>query len=335
MALSVVVRFSKLIEPNHKGSIEKGQAMTHRSIRRRTLLGLAASIPWMGLSPPAFASAHKGLDLKSPEGSHLANVKLRGSLRDEWVWRHYWGETYAALAEGPPVPLFKFQGLIKAKWTDNGDGTYSELLYDISGNVDWETGALLDRFENPITGQMNEVMHTWDGPNLTTHSKFGPVYPWTAEKPTEPVVLPWRVVDGSVWLTERGNFERPHPLDPKEWPLASSGDKTVSMINVTLSGALSDLENTDIMSAPHNMKWTAMRSWMPWLLLGQRPGLMLTIGMGRKISGPDAIPDSMRRILDALQPNYLESDTPWSEASNSWTRYKAIRRPVGSSGKAP
>ena len=39
---------------------------------------------------------------------------------DEWVFRYYWGDVYAVLPERLPVPMFKFQGLIKAKWTNNG-----------------------------------------------------------------------------------------------------------------------------------------------------------------------------------------------------------------------
>ena len=299
--------------------------MTAFSISRRRIVSYAGVMPLavFGIHGPA----HAAIDFTDPEEGHKANVKLRGSLANEWVWRHYWGETYAALPDGPPIPLYKFEGLIKAKWTDNGDRTHSELLYDMAGHTDWETGELLDRFENPITGKANQAMHIWDGPNLTTHSSAGPIYPWTVEKPTEPVTLPWKVIDGSVWLTERGNFERPHPLDPAEWPMASSGKTTVSMINVTLTASLLDLENADLKSAPHNMKWTAMRSWMPWLLLGQRPGLMLTIGMGRKVSGPQAVPASMLKIIEELQPNYLTADLPWTEPSNSWTRYKAERQP--------
>ena len=64
-------------------------------------------------------------------------------------------------------------------------------------------------------------------------------------QPTEPVVLPWNVIDGHVWLTDEAVFERPHPLKPDEWPLASSGEKTVSSINLTLSGRLEDLENPE------------------------------------------------------------------------------------------
>jgi len=295
-------------------------------IGRRKFLVYASAVPFAarGFLRPA----HAAINFADPEEGHKANVKLRGSLQNEWVWRHYWGESYAVLPNGAPIPLYKFEGLIKAKWTDNGDGTHTELLFDLAGHTDWETGELLERFENPITGVTNQAMHIWDGPNATTYSKFGPIYPWTVESPKDPVALPWKVIDGSVWLTERGNFERPHPLDPAEWPLASSGPKTVSMVNVTLTADLTDLENANLVSAPHSMKWTAMRSWMPWLLLGQRPGLMLTIGMGRKISGPTAISGSMKKIIDSLQPNYLTSEQPWADVSNSWTRYKSERDPI-------
>ncbi|MEQ8733409.1 MAG: DUF1838 family protein, partial [Rhodospirillaceae bacterium] len=273
-------------------------------------------------------SDRQAIDFADPDDGLRANVKLRGSLANEWVWRHYWGDVLAVLPEGAPVPMFKFQGLIKAKWTNNGDGTYTELLYDTSAFLDKDSEEILSGFKNPITGQSNEVIQVWDGPSSTTLTRNGPVYPWTQSQPTEPVVLPWNVIDGHVWLTEEAVFERPHPLQPNEWPLASSGEKTVSSINLTLSGRLEDLENAELMSAPHDMNWVSMRSWLPWLLMGQRPGLLMTRGIGRKISGPDALPVKMLEVIERQQPNYLTSEAPWDKPMNSWQRYSEMRQPI-------
>jgi hypothetical protein len=286
--------------------------------RRRALQAASIAPALAVLKPdPVFAA----LNLSDPSESHKAHVKLRGSLGNAWVFRHYWGDVYAVLPERLPVPLFKFQGLIKAKWTNNGDGTHSETLYDMSSFLDWNTEAILETFTNSISHEQNTVIQVWDGPSFTKYTAAGPVYPWTTTPPTTPVALPWRVEDGHVWLPERASFERPHPLDPKEWPKASSGKTTLSMVNVTLSGALADLVD-ETQSAPHDMRWTATRSWLPWLHLGQMPGQLLTIGTGRKISGPDVLPAKMLEIIARQQPDYLTSDQPWTEAMSSWERYK-------------
>jgi hypothetical protein len=271
--------------------------------------------------------ADGGLDISDPVRGHLANVKLRGTLGNGWIYRQYRGETYAVLAGKAPRAMFRFQGLIKAKWTDNGDGTHTEVLYDTAAFLDWDTQDYLEKFKNPITGRINHPIHTWDGPRTTTYTANGPVYPWTRTRPTNPVILPWRVVDGYAWLDEQASFERPHVLKPEEWPLASSGDNTVSMVSVSIGGRIADLANPALASARHNLRWTAMRSWLPWLLLGQRPGLMLTVGSGRELSGPDAVPDSMLEILDRQQANFLVSEQPWKEATNSWSRYMQQRLP--------
>lgn len=290
---------------------------------RRTALTIAAAAPAFGAIglPPARAA----INLLDPVQGHKANVKLRGSLGNAWVWRDYWGEVHAVLPERLPVPMFKFQGLIKAKWTDNGDGTHSETLYDTSAFLDWRTEAILDTFDNPITNEKNDVIQVWDGPSTTTYTVNGPVYPGTPKRAAEPVSLPWRVEDGQVWLSETASFERPHPLSPDEWPKASSGKTTRSLISLTLSARLADLED-DTLSAPHDMRWTAVRSWLPWLHLGQMPGHLLTIGTGRKIPSPDALPPKMLEIITRQQPNYLTSDQPWTEAMSSWERYKRQRK---------
>ncbi|MEQ9110339.1 MAG: DUF1838 family protein [Rhodospirillaceae bacterium] len=291
-----------------------------------TALAFGASVQFSKTG--AAANHSDNIDFTNPEDGLRANVKLRGSLGNEWVWRHYWGDVLAVLPDGAPIPMFKFQGLIKAKWTDNGDGTHTELLYDTSAFLDKDSEEILTIFENPITGQLNETIQVWDGPSSTTLTRNGPVYPWTQVPPTEPVILPWQVVDGHVWLTEQAVFERPHPLQPNEWPLASSGEKTVSSINLTLSGRLEELQNPDLVSAPHDMNWVSMRSWLPWLLMGQRPGLLMTRGIGRKISGPDALPSKMLEIIERQQPNYLTSEAPWEKPMNSWQRYAATREPI-------
>ncbi len=288
--------------------------------RRNVLTSLAAASV---ASVAGAGSADAGINLFDPIEGHKANVKLRGSLGNEWVFRHYWGDVYAVLPERLPIPLFKFQGLIKAKWTDNGDGSHTELLYDTSAFLDWKTNAYLDVFDNPITNEKNNVIHVWDGPTQTKYTAAGPVYPWTTKPPTEPVVLPWRVEGDEVWLTETAAFERPHPLDPKEWPKASSGKTTFSNVSVTLSGRLSELRKNK-RSAPHDMRWTSMRSWLPWLHLGQMSGQLLTIGTGHKLAGPHEIPAKTLEILERQQPNYLTSDQPWAQAMSSWERYKKL-----------
>lgn len=293
------------------------------SVSRRTAIAGA-------VLSPALATANaraSDFDLASPIGGHRANVKLRGTLTNGWVWRVYSGDVFAALPQGAPVPLFRFQGAIKAQWTDNGDGTHTEVLYDVSSYLDWNSGAPLKQFVNPITKETNDVIHVWDGPTLTTYSQFGMVYPWTRTPPTVPVVLPWQVQSGRAWLSDSASFERPHPLDPKEWPKASSGNTTVSLINTTISGELREIID-DSPSAPHDLRWTSMRSWLPWLELGQRPGLLLTIGTGRKLAGPSEIPAGVMASVTAQQPNFVASERPWTEPLNSWERYKRSKSGV-------
>jgi hypothetical protein len=299
------------------------------ALNRRAAIGtLAVSAVSSLASTKSNAKSLEKIDFTNPDQGHRANVKLKGSLGNEWVWRHYWGDVLAVLPEGAPIPMFKFMGLIKAKWTDNEDGTHTELLYDTSSFLHRDTEEILDVFANPITEKKNDVIHVWDGPTTTTLTRNGPVYPWTPTPPADPVILPWQVVDGHAWLTEQAVFERTHPLKPEEWPLASSGENTVSSINLTLSGRVEDIENPDILSAPHDMNWVSMRSWLPWLLMGKRPGLLMTRGIGRKISGPEALPAKILEIIERQQPNYLTSEAPWDKPMNSWQRYAETRQPI-------
>ncbi len=87
------------------------------------------------------------------------------------------GDVLAVLPEGAPIPMFKFMGLIKAKWTDNEDGTHTELLYDTSSFLHRDTEEILDVFANPITEKKNDVIHVWDGPTTRRSLETDPFIP--------------------------------------------------------------------------------------------------------------------------------------------------------------
>ncbi|MEQ8733277.1 MAG: hypothetical protein RIC29_00005, partial [Rhodospirillaceae bacterium] len=72
-----------------------------RLVRRKFLLG-AATVAAIGASSlkAAISSDRQAIDFADPDDGLRANVKLRGSLANEWVWRHYWGDVLAVLPEG-------------------------------------------------------------------------------------------------------------------------------------------------------------------------------------------------------------------------------------------
>ena len=167
------------------------------SLPRREIINAAGMFSLA--SAASISPAWAAIDLADPKEGYRAYVKLRGSLGDEWVFRHYWGDVYAVLPERLPVPMFKFQGLIKAKWTNNGDGTHSELLYDVSSFLDWTTGAILDVFDNPISGEKNDVIQVWDGPSHTHIQLQGRFIHGRSSRPLSPCLCP-----GALRMTTSG-----------------------------------------------------------------------------------------------------------------------------------
>jgi hypothetical protein len=90
---------------------------------------------------------------------------------------------------------------------------------------------------------------------------------------------------------------------------------------VTSKGYVSELTNSSLSSARCTIIWTGLFPWLPWLLMGQRPGFLLWRSIGRKIRSPGEASSRILNYIAEREPDYLTAEDPWMDRKNSWIDY--------------
>lgn len=304
--------------------------MDPRLSRRHAMLCMGA-LPL--LSCEASSPQLKPIDFQSPQENLDAYVKLIGSLEAQMLYTHYQGILYAVIANDIPKPLMRFEALGKVRWTPQNDGTYLRKSHDMGFFGHLETRQPIDSYINPYTKQNVTPVHYKNGRGETLYTVNGPRLPWdnaVSNDDAKPFLPDWSRSGDEIWIDDDISGERESWLDPQKWPLASSGEKIFIRSTVTSKGYLSELSDPAIKFARCTGVWTGFFPWLPWLLMGQRPGFLMWRSIARKIQSPNEASDRILSFIDEREPDYLKLEDPWMERKNSWIDYTKKRTPVTS-----
>ncbi len=120
-----------------------------------------------------------------------------------------------------------------------------------------------------------------------------------------PFLLDWRQSGDQVTLRLETMREYPNPVQPEDWPLASTGPTRRYGDFLTWTTSLNDLQNDDLTSAPATLFYSAQTNWQPWMFMGQGPGHLLWHASGAKYNALDELPVSFVESVDGLHPDLL------------------------------
>ena len=214
--------------------------MSWTTDRRHLLQGGAAMLGIATASNAADDAVSLDIDFSDPNESLISYAKLAGSTEDAYVYSYYYGTLFGVLPSQVPTPLCGFAGLIKSLWTRESDGTFGQQIFDIGYFSEAGSDTAIDRLDNPFTGEVSSPQHYLVGPTRYNHKPGG---------------RSWNVF---------GNFVSvPNPMQPDEWPKASSGDKLIYRFDTTYFGQLSDLLNPDMSRIRSAYTWNSFNSWLP------------------------------------------------------------------------
>jgi hypothetical protein len=261
---------------------------------------------------------------RTPQDNLRAYVKLVGSTAAEMLYTHYQGVLYGVIPNEVPMPLVRFEALGKARWTPQQDGSYLRKSHDLGFFGDLKTRMPIDNFLNPYTKESVRPLHYKNGRGETLYTRTGPRLPWAGAKTADeavPFAPDWTVSGDEIWVDDEVSGERESWLSPKEWPRASSGERMHIRSTVTSKGYVSELTNSSLSSARCTIIWTGLFPWLPWLLMGQRPGFLLWRSIGRKIRSPGEASSRILNYIAEREPNYLTAEDPWMDRKNSWIDY--------------
>ena len=300
--------------------------MTSVTLPRRSLLIGASAV---GLTfRSAGAMPHDVIDLTYPADNLRALVKLRGNATGSPVFFWYSGRVTGFTPGEASKPLYHIEGLIRSTWTEQEDGSYMYLAHDMGFVGEVETGEPVVCLAKPYTGETVQPIDTRDGPLRGTYTVHGVLRGGQKPDPTKKLILPWTVSGDDLWIETDLGFTQPNPLQPNEWPKASSGETIQIRFQNTYKGRMSELSDPNITSAPATAIYAGHTSWPPWLLMGQTPGFISSKAIGRKLANPDEISPVVLDYIEKHVPDFLSNTMPWTENANGWEHYKHERKPL-------
>jgi len=271
--------------------------MTRLLGSRRYFCGALAAAGAVALTPLRISAAGfvRTLNINDPEDALTAMVKMRGSLLPEDVPHWYYGTIYAVLPGKRPVPMVDFEGAEIDYYERQPDGSYHAYGATVSFFRDTLSGKLIDTFNNPITGERNEVR-----PNSVSVDAH---YIYTVnglKRSDDPKPLPddtlinqqlkWTESGEHIWLTMR----RPYPA---ELPM---GEHQI------VRGLLTELHDRSTPKVYTTAAPTFISPWLGWMDMQGHPGHTVWAGPARKL---DRVEDYPKELLGLMEKHFPEKLT--------------------------
>jgi len=281
---------------------------------------LAAFITLLTLS---FLAQAKPIDPNTGEGAVQLNRKLHCSMNDgEEVTYRWFGRAYARVPGVRDQHIFNLEGMNVRQCvtvTDPKRGTgYKMVSREIMLYLDPKTGEILRSWKNPWTGATNEIIHVANDP---VNSR-APTFP--IGRDGKESKFPATFLNGTYFA----NFEVPlfyhNPLGGDYQQQVGGTYHSAEIFD--FSGNSADILDGDKPIEYSNIAWVRIAKWLPWMNMGDRPGIMYFNAVGKKLQSWNDLPKIMRDEIKANYPKYTNAppadDTRKNETS--WTYMKKI-----------
>ncbi len=314
------------------------------NLSRRAALGVvpvAASALLMA-GGPAVASPRRAIfDWQNPADNLKAYIKLQYSLVKEPVWSYFGGTIYALEGDLPPRRLLDLDGFGQG-WVDRQpDGSYHLAWKELGLLKDPLTGAVLDRWHNPLIDETVDVRHILnpaanatlrsseaglDASFTTSEIDMPPRNFRHPERPTD-FILPWQTIGEYTSVWNDTTLAMKHTLDPKIWIRESSGPHISIGEFFQLVARTDELFDEGRNQIPYTGSWQRLASWHPWMMMGQRPGKLFYRCTTQRLTGPAQLPAKFLATVKERFPAYLEQPTSWGPRFSTWKDFLATHTP--------
>lgn len=243
-----------------------------------------------------------------------AVIKMRCSLNPEQDKILWWKGTVFAQQPGEKtVALMGFEGYNICRAEKMDSGNWRLYTRELGFYRDLETGKILGQWDNPLSGETNTVLPVANDPvNMVMPSAMHPQ---------------WVIQGDRAMLAMNIPLAYPNPLQPDQWPKASSGPTYFGSEHFMFFTSVAALDNPELDSVPVEYGWTRVGPWLPWMQLGQRPGNLLYIAQGVKLASFEQLPDDIKALVRSEYPEYQHAPKTWEQPNaTSWTEYKRLKQ---------
>jgi len=316
-----------------------------RNRRRSILIGAAALGALRSLPSPGAPRTHPDVSelTRDPRTTLRLYVKLNGDASGKPYYSWFSGHVYAVDQGRLTTPLFGVEGYGMGWAAPQGDGSYQQIWKEVGFYKHLKTDAILQTWRNPFNDAVCDVMHINNRSVNYTMVPHGPEFSAPGiqvsssgdlrhfgETGPKDFTLPWFVSGDCVATSLDTSVTGINPLNPKEWPRESSGERytvTEFLMHYASLRELLDEHTTRVETVSH---WTRIVPWLPWMLMGQASGQCVYRCAARKLGSFEEIPQHLRDYARAHYPAFLTLSTPEEQKlppESSCEVFKATRKP--------
>ncbi len=225
-----------------------------------------------------------------------------------------------AVVDGEKIRvLCGFEGFAVSRLIPTEDGNYRRLNRETIIYTDPRTGEVIDKWTNPWTGEVVNVVHVDNDPfnyNIATEMYIAPE-DIGGEKPATPVkiplILPWsKIGEDTLALETDMHLFYPNALQPAQWPRESSGPMVQVSEMFRYFVPVADLVDPSKTAVSWHGTWNRVTPWLPWMLLGDKPGHVLYVGVMHSAESVDEVSPPVLAYIKKHFPKFLnapEEDT--------------------------
>ena len=271
----------------------------------------------------AISSGLTAADKKDPNAAsrqYLNDfIRIRGDLSGKDAVYYWSGTVYSFIPEEEPVPLFKFEGFNIAKTVVTPEGCQL-LTREAAFFEDIFSGEILNTWTNPFTEKEIPVVHIWNDP---VNQDIG--------FPEEYLPHIRQILPSSDWGEMRCyNMDifpyYQSPLPREQYPEFSQNDMYQSGEFFQFYAEREDLAKKKLKSVPAFITWSRISPWMPFMMMGDRPGNLLFVCRGMKLKkGFAGLPKHIKEYVKANKPEFMAPPSEWTEPNEtSWTYFKKL-----------
>ncbi len=223
-------------------------------------------------------------------------LRVQASLKEQDSPWSYMGRIYAQVGEEAPNHILDLEGTEIYWAAPLGNGEYSISSRTLTFFKDPASGAMLDEFTNPYTGETLPVQpNILGGRDGARYTKEGMVFAERIDPTGELRRWNWEWKDSGphVWLmASRGMTQAPQP-----WLEA-----------MTMFCRREDFADPEIVSLRSSFSSTYFSPWLRWMGMRGQPGHLIWHSSGCKLNSTDEVSDAYRERADRLFPGKLTAN---------------------------
>jgi hypothetical protein len=198
------------------------------------------------------------------------------------------------------------------------EGGYRMLSREIFVYRDPGSGRILSSWVNPLTSDTVEVIHVANDPvNAVLPRSQGD---WQFQ-------MPYSILsDGTVAWDLDILLCYPSPLPADSFPEFSGSNTYQGAEMFQFLTPLSALEDTLAPGVPCDISWTRIGPWLPWMRMGDAPGVLIYHCTGEKLAaGWDGLPADLRSWVEENHPGFRHAPETYTRPNEtSWTYFRRL-----------